>query len=164
MPLVVIAICLALVMSLTHVPPFETVFGPGYTTVATQGTYGIIIDERFATRFVNAREGVSFDMWTPSRDDISTAEELLRPYRPDDALDRRTRSEFDSPEEAVSRTWFGSIVDGERLLFVNGYCAGGLPAQPLIPIVVSDGGACYWNATIDATAWVIITYRESGEA
>ncbi len=104
MPLVAIAICTALVMSLTHVPPFDTVFGPGYTMVATQGTYGIIIDERFANRFVNAPEGASFEMWTPSRDDISTAEELLRPYRPDDALDRRTRSEFDSPEEAVSRT------------------------------------------------------------
>jgi len=138
--------------------------GYGYTMVAIQGTYGIVIDERFAGRFLGKHEGESFETWTPSHDDVVAAEELLRVVRPGDAVDAERRDRASSPEDLVSRTWYGAIVDGRRLLFVNGYCAGGLPARPLVPEVVADGGACFWNATIDAEQWEIVTYTENGEA
>lgn len=164
MPLVAIAAFIVMVMSQAHIAPFDRVLGPGYTMVATQGTYGIIIDAHFAERFLYLPEGQSAQPWTPSRDDVAAAEELLRPHRPGDALDGRARREFDSPEEAVSRTWYGAIVDGQRLLYVDGYCSGGLPSNPLQPVRVMDGGACYWHATIDAERWEIVSYVENGVA
>jgi hypothetical protein len=49
-------------------------------------------------------------------------------------------------------------------MYVNGYCDGGLPDDPLMPVFVLDGGACYWNAAINADTWVIVSYQENGEA
>jgi hypothetical protein len=164
MLLVAISMIVVTFMSLFHVAPFENAFGPGYTMVATHGTYGIIIHEQYAGRFLGGDAGTTLQTWTPSRDDVAHAEELLRNARPDDAIDAGKRAEADSPEDLVSRTWYGAIVDGERLMYVNGYCSGGLPESPLVPVWVLDGGSCYWNAIINADTWKIVSYGENGEA
>ena len=164
MPFVAIAMFVAIAICHSSVLPNDGIPGFGFATVATQGTYGIIIDERFAGPFVYMPEGQTFETWTPSREDVSTAETLLRPLRPGDALNAEARQDYDSPGEAVSRTWYGAIVEGERLLFVNGYCSGGIPSNPLTPVIVADGGACFWNATIDADTWEIVSYVENGVA
>lgn len=164
MPLVAIAMVVVIAMCQSNVLPYDDIPGFGYTMIATQGTYGIIIDARFAEPFVYTHEGQTLETWTPTREDVSAAESLLRPHRPGDTLDAGARQDYGSPGEAVSRTWYGAIVEGERLLYVNGYCSGGLPANPLTPVIVADGGPCYWNATIDTDAWEIVSYVENGEA
>ncbi|MEJ7900748.1 MAG: hypothetical protein WKF63_02830 [Thermomicrobiales bacterium] len=164
MSLVAIAMFIMLALSQGHIAPFERVLGPGYTLVAANGAYGIIIDERFAPRFLPPNEGRRVKTWTPTRQDVATAEMLLRPLRPADEGGANQPALKGIPEDLVSRTWFGAVVDGQRLLFVDGYCSGGIPARPLYPLRVEDGGACYWNATIDAETWEVIQYVENGEA
>ncbi len=164
MPLVAIAMFIMLALSQGHFAPFERVLGPGYALVATGGAYGIIIDERFAPRFLPPTEGQHVETWTPARQDVAVAEMLVRPFRPADAGSADQRSLKQTPENLVSRTWFGAVVDGQRRLFVDGYCSGGIPARPLYPLRVEDGGACYWNATIDAERWEVLQYVENGEA
>ncbi len=164
MALIAIAMFVVLVLGQAHVGPLDHLLGPGYTTVATHGTYGIIIDERFAARFVEGAEGESLETWTPTQEDVVAAETLLQPLRPGDAVDAQRRQEAESPEDLVSRTWYGVIVDGERIMFVNGYCDGGIPEDPLMPVFVADGGSCYWNAAINADTWEIVSYLENGNA
>lgn len=163
MLLVMIAI-LVIVSGLTDGPHIDRLPRFGYTMVATGGNYGIVIDERFAGRFVEAHVGEAFDTWTPSRDDVAAAEELLRSVREDVTIDAETIARADSAEDRVSRTWYGATIDGGRLLFVYGYCFGGLPERPLVPVSVADGGACFWNATIDVEQWEVLAYNENGGA
>lgn len=163
MPIVAIAMFIALVLSQGHVEPFDRVLGPGYAVIDAGGARGIVIDERFAARFLSTNDPASIETWTPGASDIAHAEVLLRPYGPagsglDDSSGRV------APEDVVSRTWYGAIVDGERLLYVDGYCSGGIPASPLYPLRVEDGGPCYWNATIDVDEWEVMSYSENGEA
>lgn len=164
MPLVAIALFIMLAMSQAHIEPFDRVLGPGYTLVATDGAYGIVIDDRFAARFLPPTDGQQVETWTPTRQDIAAAEVLLRPLRPVGTSNDDQQNMKDTPDELVSRTWFGATIDGQRLLFVDGYCSGGIPSRPLDPLRVEDGGPCYWNATIDAESWEVVTYTENGEA
>lgn len=165
MPLIAIAVFIVLVLSQGHMPPFDRVLGPGYTLVATHGLYGIIIDDRFAPRFLEPQDaGAVVAYWTPATGDIAQAETLLEPLRPGDGIERDLRTSISSPEDLVSRTWYGATIDGQRLLFVDGYCSGGIPGHPLVPFRVEDGGACYWHATIDAETWEVLSYIENGEA
>ena len=160
MPFIAIAIFLATVLVGGHVPPFDQITSPGYTLVATHGTYGIIIDERFAVRFL----GEPGETWTPTREEIVSAEALLRQLRPDDAITPEQRQEAAVPEDLVSRTWYGGYQEGVRMLYVNGYCDGGMPDNPLMPVFVADGGPCFWYAIINAETWEIAWYIENGNA
>ena len=164
MSLVAIALFVMLALSQGHIEPFDRVLGPGYTLVATDGAYGIVIDERFAARFLPPTDGQRVETWTPAPRDIAAAEMLLRPLRPADTGSSDQRNIKDSPEDLVSTTWFGATIDGRRLLFVDGYCSGGLPSWPLYPVLIADGGPSYWNATIDGETWELVQYIENGEA
>ena len=143
-------------MSLVAVAVFIAVVNAG-------GAWSVVIDERIATRFLPQTDVRKADTWTPEASDIAHAELLLRPYGP-------ARSGLDdspgrvAPEDLVSRTWYGAVIDGQRLLMVDGYCSGGLPTRPLYPYRVDDGGPCYWSATIDAEAWEVFSYSENGKA
>lgn len=164
MSVIAIALFVMLALSQGHIEPFERVLGPGYTLVAADGAYGIVIDGRFAPRFLPPTDDQRVETWTPTEQDIAAAEVLLRPLRPEGSRGVEERAPGETPEDLVSRTWFGAIVDGQRRLFVDGYCSGGLPTRPLYPLRVEDGGACYWSATIDAETWEIVEYTENGEA
>lgn len=163
MPIVAIAVFVALALSQGHIDPFDRVLGPGYALVNAGGAWGIVVDERFAARFAPSTDAQSVETWTPGAIDIAHAELLLRPYGPaDSGLDDPPGHV--APGDLVSRTWYGAVIDGRRLLFVDGYCSGGIPANPLTPMLIADGGPCYWSATIDADTWVVMSYVENGEA
>jgi len=163
MPAIAIAIFVMLALSQGHIAPFDRALGPGYALVAIGGVYGIVIDARFVPRFLPPQDGER-EPWTPDRDDIARAETLLAPLRPDDRRDVQPRAAGMTPEDMVSRTWYAATIDGRRLLFVDGYCSGGIPGHPLEPVLIADGGSCYWRATIDADSWELISYAENGEA
>lgn len=158
-----------------RVEPFDETIGRGYDYVVTDGIYGIIIDEAFAPRFVNENRRAEVDRyWTPTREDVARAEDLLRKERGTDRqADReRARDEYADRlavggraaiDDAVSRQYFGVIEDGTRLLHINATVRG-LPADPLALVVVADGGPGYWTATVDADRWTVESYVENGEA
>jgi hypothetical protein len=158
-----------------RVEPFDETLGRGYDYVVTDGVYGIIVDEAFAPRFINerAREEVE-GYWTPTRDDVTRAEDLVRRERGSDRRDDRERAREAyadrlavggrvAVDSAVSRQYFGVIEDGTRLLHINAALSG-LPEDPLTLLVVADGGPGYWYATIDADSWTIDSYVENGYA
>ncbi len=102
MSLVAIALFVMLALSQGHIEPFDRVLGPGYTLVATDGAYGIVIDERFAARFLPPTDGQRVETWTPAPRDIAAAEMLLLPLRPADTGSADQRNIKDTPEDLVS--------------------------------------------------------------
>lgn len=160
---------------MAHVEPFDESIGRGYDYVVMDGVYGIIIDEAFAPRFVNERDREGVDgYWTPSAADVARAEDLVRTERGTDREDDRERAREhhadrlaiggqDAIDDAVSRQYHGGIENGTRLLHINATLSG-LPADPLAPVVVLDGGPGYWYATIDADSWTVESYVENGQA
>lgn len=159
-----------------RVEPFDETLGRGYTYAVTDGIYGIIIDEAFAPRFVNENRRDEVDgYWTPTREDVVRAEDLLRRERGTDRQADRERAQDeyaerlaiggrDAIDDAVSRQYYGVIEDGTRLLHVNAAISGGISADPLSLVVVLDGGPGYWTATVDADRWTVESYVENGQA
>lgn len=154
------------------VEPFEEVLGRGYTYVANDGVYGIIIDERYAPRlFSDSRRETIDGYWTPAADDIAAVEEMLKSVRKGDFVYARERAlEKDRlvgrarVDELVSRQYVGFIAGGARFIDVIGFCSGGIPSDPLHRLIIADGGPCYWTALIDADSSTIESYVENGEA
>lgn len=158
-----------------RIEPFDQpLLGPGYTMVANQGVYGIVIDERFGPRFFSERRRESIDgYWTPEADDIAMVEDLIRSKRPGDGQQARERGAERPPgdreriariEALVSRQYIGFSANGVNYIKVIGFCGGGLPNFPLRRLIVADGGPCYWTALIDADSRTIASYAENGEA
>ena len=155
-----------------RVEPFEELPGRGFTYAVNDGAYGIIIDARYAPRFFSDSQRETIEgYWTPTVEDIARVEKLLRPVRADDVTRTRERARENAHlagrarvDALVSRQYAGFVADGTRFVEVIGFCNGGLPNDPLARMVVSDGGACYWNALIDADSWAIERYVENGHA
>ncbi len=82
MPIVAIALFVALALSQGHINPFDRVLGPGYVVVNAGGAWGIVVDERFAARFLPSSDAPETETWTPGGSDIAHAELVLRPYGP----------------------------------------------------------------------------------
>ena len=152
--------------------PFEEILGRGYTYAANDGVYGIIIDARYAPRlFSNSQRETIDGYWTPTIDDIALVEKLLRPVRMDDFMRTHERARESGHlagrsrvDELVSRQYVGFVAEDTRFVEVIGFCHGGIPDDPLARLLVSDGGACYWNALINAESWAIENYVENGHA
>lgn len=155
-----------------RVEPFEEILGRGFTYAGNDGVYGIIIDARYAPRLFNENQRETIESyWTPTFDDIARVEKLLRSVRQDDVTHARERASENAHlagqalvDELVSRQYVGFVEAGTTFVEVIGFCNGGLPNDPLARMVVSDGGACYWNALIDADSWAIERYVENGHA
>lgn len=158
-------------LSSARIEPFEEALGRGYSYVVTDGVYGIIIDDAYVPRQVNANRDDIDGFWTPTAEDIARAEELLLEVRGSDREDTLSRRREDpgltareAVDALVTRKYFGVVSEGRNLLMIEGFCSGGTPANPLMRTRVEDGGPCYWSATIDADAWTIESYFENGYA
>lgn len=163
------------VLSMARVEPFGGVIGGGYDYVVTDGIYGIVIDEAFAPRFVSERRRDEVEgYWTPTREEVARAEQLVRSERGTDRqayrdlaqeryADRLAVGGRDAIDDAVSRQYHGVIENGTRLLYINANLRG-LPADPLAPMIVLDGGPGFWMATINADSWTVESYSENGNA
>lgn len=166
-------------LATAHVDPFDETIGHGYDYVVTDGIYGIIIDEAFVPRFINAtdRDDGPHPLngyWTPSAADVARAEDLLRSERGTDReADRKRAQERHADrlavggqaavDDAVNRQYYGVVENGTRMLHVNAAFSG-LPEDPLSPMIILDGGPGYWRATVDAERWTVESYVENGEA
>ncbi len=75
-----------------RVEPFDEILGRGYTHVANDGVYGIIVDGRYAPRFFSDKRRETIEAyWTPAVDDIAIVEELLKSVRERDSVNVRER-------------------------------------------------------------------------
>ncbi len=130
--------------------------------VAGDDYTGVIVPEAAAADFVAAAgwdEAIEF--WTPAPDDVAALEEAFDTAWAEQpaAADGR----FADPREH-RRQYVGTIVDGRRLIEVNGFCDPHGTDWTSEPVVVLDGGACYYRATWDVDGGEFLALTVNGEA
>ncbi len=143
--------------------------------VSGAGYHGWIIDP-------DADEGWMFDdtadpVWA-TEDDVARVEAILSeqiPERHDAATNEYEREhlgEVASTLDEYERQYVGAHVEGTgddaQVVYVNALCTtdvGGDPDRMGTGVVmVMDGGACFWNATVDLGTGEIVSMSVNGDA
>jgi len=88
--------------------------------------------------------------WTPTQSDIATLEPALSAYV--EARLREQWPENDVNVEAYLRQYGGLVINGRRVIYVNGFqqgSAGDLDTWRSYPMVICDGGPIMFGAEYD---------------
>jgi len=143
--------------------------------VSGTGYHGWIIDP-------DADEGWMFDdtaepVWATG-DNIARVEAILSeqiPERRDAATNEYEKEhlgEVASTLDGYDRQYVGAHLEGTgdeaQLVYVNALCAADvgvdLERMGTEVVIVMDGGACFWNATVDLGAGEIVSMSVNGDA
>ncbi len=98
----------------------------GWTLVDVEGIQGVIVPADAAAGF-----GLGESYWTPTVTDVAKTEAAI--------------AENQGSLLSHTRQYAGIVEDGERKILVNGFCSDE-PNWMSQPIVVLDGGECYFTA------------------
>lgn len=112
----------------TVVPATEVVVevpASGWALIEVDGVQGVIVPEDDASGF-----GLGDSYWTPSVVDVIEAEEAI--------------VEAEGPLDHT-RQYAGIVEDGVQKVLVNGFCSDE-PDWMSEPIIVMDGGECFFTA------------------
>jgi hypothetical protein len=88
--------------------------------------------------------GTIKDFWTPAREDIIRAETGIVACLQDQAPPP-LYSKFSS----YVRQYTGFYLDNRKLIFVQFFCIAPSPDWKCVPVVVLDGGDCYFHLEYD---------------
>ena len=111
---------------------------------------GVIVPERAAGSLLSSRfpELESGDFWTPTLMDVKAVESVIAAEQ--GQLDHM-------------RQYAGFIENGERKVLVNGFCdALGIDWRSA-PVLVDDGGECFFTAIYNVDQVTLETFRFNGE-
>ena len=115
-----------------------------WTPVTVDGIEGVVVAEGDGSLFVEADS-----WWTPSIADVAAAEEAITAAQ--GPLDHQ-------------RQYVGFIDNGEHKVLVNGFCdAFGLDWTTQ-PILVADGGECFFEAVYNVDTGELEGFQFNGEA
>lgn len=122
---------------------------------------GVIVPEVDAAEFVRSAgwdEAEAY--WTPT----SAAVSMLEAEMEDAWAAKAPPAARDENLRNHTRQYVGIVEDGERLVVVNAFCdALGIDWRSA-PVVVADGGACYFQATWDVERAEFRALVVNGEA
>jgi hypothetical protein len=134
----------------------------GWSLVEGPGYHGRIVplDEvPEYVRWVNGAEAQG--AWTPTDEQIAELESELPGFL-------RTLSsispDLDDRLPEYSRHYLGYVEDGHAFIMVNAFCSipgGGTESEP---VIVMDGGDCYFYTVWDPTAGEFVSFQANGEA
>lgn len=101
------------------------------------------------------------DFWTPSAHDVAALEGAFdAAWAADPAA---SNGDYADPSEHL-RQYVGVLSDGERLIHVNGFCDSLGTDWRTEPVIVADGGACFYQATWDVDRGEFLVLTVNGEA
>jgi hypothetical protein len=117
----------------------------GWTPVTVNGIPGVIAPASAAGDFLATADGY----WTPDLTDVEAAEAALF---------------ADQGELAHFRQYAGIEQDGQRKILINGFCDSMNLNWYRSPMIVMDGGDCFFNAEYDVETDEIESFYFNGDA
>ncbi len=105
---------------------------------------GVVVPERAASSLVF---GTYDDYWTPTLTDVETVEAAIAAEQ--GQLDHM-------------RQYAGFVENGERKVFVNGFCDALGIDWTSAPVLVDDGGECFFTAIYNIDQDELETFRFNG--
>jgi hypothetical protein len=118
----------------------------GWIPVSFDGFEGVIVPAEDA-----GEDGwfSSDEAWTPTEEDVVAAEEAIEAEQ--------------GPLDHM-RQYIGVTQDGERKIFVNGFCDAWETNWQAELIFVNDGGDCFFGATYNVETGELESFTFNGEA
>ncbi|MDQ4098943.1 MAG: hypothetical protein M3121_00395 [Chloroflexota bacterium] len=138
-----------------------TVQSAAWRVVAGDGYLGVVVPEADAPVFVReAGWNPAAAYWTPSPEEIAALEAEI-----DDTWTANApRHARDEDLSGHLRQYVGTVEAGEHLILVNAFCDPYDADWQSEPVVVADGGACYFQATWDVERAEFRSLTVNGEA
>jgi hypothetical protein len=118
----------------------------GWTPVSFDGFEGVIVP---AEDVEDEGWFSSDEAWTPTEEDVVAAEAAIEAKQ--------------GPLDHM-RQYIGITQDGERKIFVNGFCDAWETNWQAELIFVNDGGECYFGATYNVETGELESFVFNGEA
>jgi hypothetical protein len=145
--------------SLTPATTWQPVQGDGYA--------GVIVPEADGPLFFQSLNGTEpAGYWTPTATEIDQLESNLSMYiYPPPCGDSPAPEQIWQNLETYHRQYAGFVADdGHNLILINAFCDDlGINWQSE-PVVVMDGGACFFRLTYDPATGDFFDLRVNGEA
>lgn len=98
--------------------------------------------------------------WQPTRRHIVALESALLPYLESQSQALSVRVEY----EGYGRQYAGAIQGGQPLIILNAFCDTDNFTWLETPVVVDDGGNCYFSVRWDVSTGTFFELRINGEA
>ncbi len=134
-----------------------------WTPVSGVGYEGVIVDALSAADFaiwVTGEEAAG--SWEPSPDDVATLEAALPAF-----LATAPRATDRMRQELASyKRQYAGIIDSDfrQVIIVNAFCDAGIDDWQSEPVLVLDGGDCFFYVTYDPLAGTFSRLMVNGEA
>ena len=134
--------------------------GHSYQDLQGAGFETVIIPEGQAPQYIQAMFGRQESAyWTPSQDDILKMEEQLKIYL-QNVVGQNVLKDLSS----YKRQYIGVVKEESKLLLGNYFCeASGIDWKQQ-PVIVDDGGNCYFQTELDMDSGQIIYFMVNGES
>lgn len=131
--------------------------------VTTDGGKGVIVPEQDVPELTNwGTDGPIEGSWTPVKSDIRELESRIEAA----AASSRSPSHGPKPEslQGYVRQYGGIIEGGERKIYVNGLCQVDDDSWMSRPMIVLDGGNCYFEAIYNVEDHTFERFQFNGDA
>ncbi len=134
-----------------------------FEVVKTEEFEGVIVPREKASDFMKAFSGIEEkDTWTPGRTDVLKLERgiesFLKKAAPKESQDLWTKI------RTYKRQYVGITRKGRKAIFVNFFCGTFDLSWKDAPVVVEDGGDCFFNVLYDPASAAFSDLRINGEA
>jgi chorismate mutase len=135
-----------------------------WTLVQGEGYEGVIVPPASAAELANAYVGGQVqERWFPTEAEVAALEQNLPSY-----LQTLADASVEVSEDFVARLseykrqYSGFIQNGRRLILVNATCTDDLNWRTE-PVIVDDGGDCFFRVTYDPTTGAFEQFEVNGE-
>jgi hypothetical protein len=134
-----------------------------FQVVRTASFEGVIIPGEKAKDFIRGISGsVENEVWTPRKNDILKLEKRIGGYLKTAASKASPRLWSRLP--SYKRQYVGVVRGGRKMIFASFFCQTGSADWKTTPIMVLDGGDCYFNILYDTTTAEFSNLQINGEA
>jgi hypothetical protein len=139
----------------------------GWTVVQGEGYEGVLVPEEEARALTDVYvSGTVLAVWTPSEEIVARLEEDLPKYlQTMAAVTPGISADFIDRLPTYKRQYVGfNREDGLALILVNATCAGDDQTWRTQPVIVMDGGDCFFRVTYNPGNRTFSDFQVNGEA
>jgi hypothetical protein len=124
---------------------------------------GVIVPAELGDRFYRNLTGqTALRYWTPERAQIDSLEQALPAYLRDAAPERS--ADLWSKVAPYKRQYIGIVRDEQQMIYVNALCSTFDERWRTEPMMVMDGGDCFFSVTYDPATGQFSDLSINGDA
>ncbi|MCA9919388.1 MAG: hypothetical protein KC445_15620 [Anaerolineales bacterium] len=137
---------------------------PPAELIETEAYRGGLFTAVATAEFITWLDEPADNFWTPTETDVANFEAGLVPFLQENSGGQWDTAALLARLPEYTRQYFGIVQNDEELLVVNMFCDGEDHDWLNMPVVVADGGNCYWQIIFNADANTFLSIYVNGES